>query len=197
MLNNVTTKTEILVSNLHTLLLSICKEPSKYTADERLFDALSRQERLGKYECKEYLISKTSRSSIMRVCARLLPGGFEAFDTLRIEALGHLTAMRALKAAQRRPRLRTTEHFRNKAAESNHVSNQRLMDCWHLTNALYKALVAGRRVAELSQNSAAVERWEREEKSILGVMSLAKNLVVRVAGEEEKWAEQLRSIPQK
>lgn len=194
MILNARTPTEQAVSGLHTLLESICAKPSQYAKDAALNRALSRQDRLGAYESLAYNVTSSSRSSIERVCGRLLPGGYAKFNALRIEALTHLNAVKAIKEMPERPPKRTREQYRSQAAEQTSVATQRLVDCWHLTCAIHRALAAGRTVVKLSGNAAVIERWNREEEVILAMLTLSKDLVVRLASAEEKWAEELRCI---
>ncbi|WP_157691756.1 hypothetical protein [Noviherbaspirillum autotrophicum] len=165
-----------------------------YLHDPDLLAALSRQERLGAFESKKYGVRRTSRSSIERVCNRLLSGGYPAFDALRRRALEKITDACAAIENQHIGRKRTREDFRASAAEMKNTANRRLMDCFHLTSAVHKCLSVGRKVAEMDDRKLAVELWKREEKVILAMLTLAKELVVREASEEEKWARALRGI---
>lgn len=194
MIENAISRTEQNVSRLHTFLEEICAEPSKYSADQNLVHALSRQDRLGAYESTNHNVRSSSRSSIERVCNKLLPGGYAKFNAMRLNALTQLKAAKTATERSTRPRKRTTERYREEAADFECIAMLRLVDCWHMTSAIYRALVAGRRIASDSRNSSLVERWRREEAVILSMLSLSKELVVRSGSAEEKWAEELRGI---
>lgn len=194
MIPNASTQSERAVSNLHDLLEKICKSPSEFIGDSELLVALKRQARLGAYQNTLYGVTPTSRSTIERVCNRMLPGGISNFDGLRRRALEELKAVSQVMAMLPRPRKRTREHYRQRSIESEEKVKLALVDCWHLTGAVYEAIQAGRSLVEELDDPLIRAKWRRHEAVVLARLSLSKKLIVTRGSEVEQWAETVREL---
>lgn len=77
------TPNEKSVVALEVFLGKIIGNPRAYLGDTHLFSALKRQSRLAKYSNVEHRITGTSRSTVERLAAAVLDGGFEGLNSLR------------------------------------------------------------------------------------------------------------------
>ncbi|MDR5810667.1 hypothetical protein [Caballeronia sp. LZ019] len=194
MIKGAKTETERAVSALHSFLELVRDSPRKFTSDKELLFALRRQDRLATYRNLEHHVVATSRSTIDRVCNRLLEGGTKAFDNLRKEALEELKTVGRLLDEMPAPPKRTRDHYKQKAKSKSEEVTLGLVDCWHLTSALYAAIQAGRAISADSKNAAIMEKWRKLEAVILCEVRLSKKLVVTKGGDAERWAESIRVI---
>ncbi|MGE8160334.1 hypothetical protein ACQKRQ_09250 [Paraburkholderia sp. NPDC080076] len=191
MIENACSKLEKSVSALHDLLGAINERPDDYASDAKLFVALKRQDRLAAFENEKYKVARTSRSSVERVCNKLLKGGFRTFDGLRVTALERL---REARSRLNRPKRRTRDYYKTKTHDLDDTVQLGLMDCMNLTTALYKALEAGRELAKHVEEPVQLEYWRREEKDVLAMLSLVKKLVVVRGTDVEVWAQRVREL---
>jgi hypothetical protein len=193
-IKNAKTKSELAVSNLHTFLESVRDSPAKYVREAELMHALARQDRLGTYRNEKHNVTPTSRSTIQRVCDKLLPGGKDAFDELRREALAELKTVARGLAEEPAPQRRTRDYFKAQRDERADEVQKGLMDCWHLTSAVYSAIKAGRQLVADGASPAASEKWRKQEATIRSKLRLVKQLVVTKGSDEEQWAESIRRL---
>ncbi|SAL61624.1 hypothetical protein AWB69_06858 [Caballeronia udeis] len=194
MIKNAKTPTERAVSALHEFLMLVSKAPRHFVKDKELLQALRRQSRLGAYQNKAHGVIPTSRSSIERVCERLLPGGALEFDKLRKDALAELkTVARTLAEVPSAPK-RTRDYYKQQSEDSNAKVVLGLVDCWHLTHALFEAIEAGRKIAGDTGDSALQEVWRKKEATIRSRLRLSKQLVATKGSDAEGWAETVRIL---
>lgn len=192
MIKNAKTKSELAVSALHTLLTTICESPREFAENAELKRALARQSRLGAYSSSRYGVTRTSRSTIERVCERLLDGGPAEFDRLRKQALRELKTVSVILNEEPPPAKRTRDFYRlERDAKAGEVTLG-LMDCWHLTSAVFSLISAGRALASECGTAEAEGKWRKEEETVRHRLRMVKRLVVAKGSTVEKWVESIR-----
>ncbi|WP_031364358.1 hypothetical protein [Caballeronia sordidicola] len=175
---------------LAKLLTAIAQRPEKFVGDEPLMFALKRQSRLASYSRPEAEVVATSRCTVQRMSERLFDRGFEWFDEKRRKALSRLQAVEAKKI---KPDRRTKQGLEGQLQTAELSRVQSLVDCWQITNAFHAALKKARALANLSRDPALVERWNKDEATLLAMFSMATRPVVKKGSEAERWLKQLRA----
>jgi hypothetical protein len=185
------TPNEKSVVALELFLGKIIGNPRAYMGDTHLLSALKRQGRLAKYSNVEHRITGTSRSTVERLAAAVLDGGFEGLNSLRETALAAVEEeIRISLKSKHRTKARLSEDL----TTANFAHVQAMVDLWHVTTAFHEAVEAGRRLANRSRSAAMVELWDKEEERLLAMFDLAKRPVVEIGSATESWLVQLRQL---
>ena len=163
------------VTALADLMRDVLSDPCRFCGNTVLVAALGSQGRLSKYSDESCGIRPSSLNTVKRIAEKCIPGGYEAFDRLR---LGALEAIEKEEAKLERSNKRTKQGLDRRLKESEHVIQQQRQDMLLLTLLIDTCLKDGRRYALESGKSAVIERCTKEQNVIRNKLSLRRHPIV-------------------
>ena len=157
---------------LFLLLQKIRCNPSQFSLDTALINALKSQGALAKYENKAHGISASSLNTLKRTCVRSLEGGFDAFDQARN------TALQALQDNTKKMRQgnKITRDGMSLRIQELEKQNQLLrQDLLLLSQLLNKSMSQAYYYAKQADKEIIHILCEKEQKEIRAFLSVSAN----------------------
>lgn len=166
---------------LQELLKEVLSTPSHFYNNKELYSALKSQGALSKYEDKARGVEASSLNTLKRICARGLPGGFDALDRLRA------TALQAVEQGQQKTKqsLKVTRIDKGQRNNELETQCQTLQEELLLLNYLLeKSLRQARNYAEQTMDKNTLFICEREQKEIRAYLTLSTHSLISQAKKE-------------
>lgn len=152
---------------LQDLLKRIRGNPSSFSIQDDVRNALSSQGALAKYSNAQLGIFPMSLNTAKRVADTYFDGGYGEIERLRLECKEAV----ASAAAPSIPKMRTTrEDLRKRIQKLERDSQQCLEDLFLITMLLDRALKNAMNYARQTEKEAVVELCRRESRQLLAML---------------------------
>lgn len=162
------------VMALRELLRDVVKNPSSYSHQDTLHQALRSQGSLAKFHDESKGIAPSSLNTIKRISESALEGGFDALDRLRTSAQQALAEV-LLRGTRSN---KVDKIGLAKRVKELEVENQQLrQDMLLLTLAFEKSLAQGKNYALKADGAAVAALCKREQRELLDTLSLRQHPV--------------------
>jgi len=155
---------------LRELLHEVIQEPSKFSEDDALRNALKSQGAISRHCNEKRGICISSINTLKRICDKSLDGGFNALDRLRVAAL---QALKDKQQKTNRSNKITRGGMDQRIAElefENQILQQELL---MISQLLEKSMRQARLYAKQSSQNNVLMVCEKEQKEIRAFLTLS------------------------
>lgn len=160
------------ITALHDFLIEIINQPELFIQDEKIIRALRSQGSLSKLAIKDKNIYPSSLNTLKRISNRIIDGGFESLDRLRVTAQDGIIRY---KIKIKRSNKSNKVGLLQRVKELEDELQLALQDLWHITMAFEKSLIQGRHYAEKANSLLILELCKREQNELRAILSLFKH----------------------
>lgn len=153
------------------MLLEVVKQPSIFFENSSLRTALKSQGTLSKWSNETGDIQGSSLNTVKRISTKVLDGGFDTLNQLRIKAL---ISLNEVEASRIQPKKSKKTDLQLRIQELERSLQITLEDLLSMTMALENSLSQGYFYATNSNNNMLIDLCIKEQKAIRLSLTLRK-----------------------